>query len=242
MVTEKKQSNTSVKATMSLLQQSLSQRVQQAVSLSTASAPVPATGLLAFAGIRPPAPPLAVRGRPRAPTGNRGNPRPPAQARPPAPRPVAKAAPQKSLAEQLAEQASRLRAPSGLNRAKSTPQTTVTKSLAEQLQDQLKIMEERKLAKLETQKMAKSQVNVVENKQEDAKTDEGNKAWDLSRKLQARMSALQGVGSKSRVLQTRKQNFKKTQNLADSDDTPSDFDPEDSDNDQDSSSSDSGSD
>ena len=75
---------------------------------------------------------------------------------------------------------------------------------------------------------------------EEKKEEEGNTAWDLSRKLKARMNALQGRGGgKSKVVEARKSNFKRSQHLADSDDTPDEFDPNDSDYDESSSGSDS---
>ena len=55
-----------------------------------------------------------------------------------------------------------------------------------------------------------------------------NKAWDLRQKLKARMNALHGRG-KRQIVETRKKNFKKEMKLADSDDTPDEFDPDDSD-------------
>ena len=70
---------------------------------------------------------------------------------------------------------------------------------------------------------------------EDEPEESGNKAWDLSRKLKARMAILHGKGGKNKTA-TRKRNFKKEQNLGDSDTTPSEFDPNDSDYDDRSSS------
>ena len=74
----------------------------------------------------------------------------------------------------------------------------------------------------------------VEEKKEE---ESGNAAWDLSRKLKARMNALHGKGGgkkKSIVIESRKSNFKREMKLADSDETPDEFDPDDSDYDDDS--------
>ena len=80
--------------------------------------------------------------------------------------------------------------------------------------------------------------------EEEKEEESYSAAWDLSRKLKARMGALQGisVGKKSAVIERRKNNFKKEMKLADSDQTPSEFDPNDSDYDDDSDASSSGSD
>jgi len=174
---------------------------------------------------------------PRAPTGPRGAPRPSAPAgrgRGPAPRPAPtpanRAAPQKSLAEQLAEASSNLKKPSGINKAKAAPGGGAQKTLAEQLQEQLAKMEERKKAKQAAALGAKSALKEPAKEPEEDKQEEGNTAWDLSRKLKARMNALHGKGGKkSKVVETRKSNFKKSQHLADSDETPDEFDPQDSD-------------
>ena len=74
---------------------------------------------------------------------------------------------------------------------------------------------------------------VAEEKKEE---EGGNAAWDLTRKLKARMNALHGRnnGKKSMIVESRKSNFKKEMKLADSDETPDEFDPDDSDYDDDS--------
>lgn len=77
----------------------------------------------------------------------------------------------------------------------------------------------------------KSRTQNVVTEKEDIK----NKAWDLSCKLKARMDALHGAGSKSKVVAKRKKNFKKMTKLGESDSTPSEFDPHDSDYDKSSS-------
>ena len=74
-------------------------------------------------------------------------------------------------------------------------------------------------------------------KEEKKEEESGNAAWDLSRKLKARMNALHGKGGgkkKSIVIENRKSNFKREMKLADSDETPDEFDPDDSDYDDDS--------
>ena len=69
----------------------------------------------------------------------------------------------------------------------------------------------------------------AEEPAEENKEKEGpNKAWDLAQKLKARMTAMHGNGRR-KIVEQRKTNFKKHVGIADSDETPDEFDPNDSD-------------
>ena len=77
-------------------------------------------------------------------------------------------------------------------------------------------------------KEAQNSIKSAAPPQKEEEEEGTNKAWDLRQKLKARMDALHGRG-KRQIVETRKRNLKKEMKLAESDETPDEFDPDDSD-------------
>ena len=84
-------------------------------------------------------------------------------------------------------------------------------------------------AKTEMKKTQFIETKAEEPAEENKEKEGSNKAWDLAQKLKARMTALHGNNSRRKIVEQRKTNFKKHVGIADSDETPDEFDPNDSD-------------